>query len=176
MLIEATPALLAQAPGTRVLIVGDGPLMHDLRRRARSIGVLEAITFAGYRHDRSTLYAAMDVLAITSTYEGLGMVALEAMARGIPVVGTDVSGIRTVIESGQQGLLVPVNNSPALAAAILKLFRQPALRRRLVAGAHRRLLDEFLPKRVKAKITAVYAAVIERPSLAPGSPEETLSV
>jgi len=116
VLIDATPALLEAHPALRVLIVGDGPLRADLEAQAARLGVAHAVRFAGYQEDVVSAYAAMDVFVLPSRDEGFGLVFLEAMAVGVPVVGTRVIGSEDAVEDGVTGLLVPYADPAALAA------------------------------------------------------------
>ena len=91
--------------------------------------------FHGQIVDVRKAYAAIDVLVLPSDAEGFGLVLIEAMAAGVPVIGTNVDGIRDVIRDGETGLLVPPRDPPALAAAITRISEDGALRQRLVANA-----------------------------------------
>ena len=159
LLLRAVPRLLADEASTRVLVVGAGPRKSALESEARSIGVSDVVTFAGYRSDRAAVYRAMDVLAVTSRYEGLGLVIYEAMIHQVPVVATDISGCREAIRDGVDGLLVPSDDPEALANAILRLFREPELRERLVASARERMLEEHQPGQQGARAEALYREI-----------------
>jgi glycosyltransferase involved in cell wall biosynthesis len=139
VLLDATPRLLADDPGTRVLIVGDGPLRPALERQARRLGVDGAVVFAGHQADVVPAYAAMDVFVLPSRYEGFGIVFVEAMALGVPVVGTRVVGSEDAVVDGVTGLLVPHGDPQALAVAVLRLFSDRGLREKIRAEAARKV-------------------------------------
>src|SRR6185295_4641157 len=143
----ATPLLLRDERETRVLIVGSGPLRAALEQQAQQLGVAHAVTFADYQEDVVSAYAAMDVFALPSRDEGYGLVFMEAMAMGVPVVGTRVIGSVDAVEDGVTGLLVPYGDAPALAQAILSLLDDPTLRQRLTTAASERARPSYARKR-----------------------------
>lgn len=160
VLLEATPLLLRDDPATRVLIVGDGPLRATLEDRARRLGISQAVTFAGYQEDVASAYAAMDVFVLPSRDEGYGLVFLEAMAMGVPVVGTRVVGTTDAVEDGVTGLLVPYADAPALARAVLRILGDPELTRRLRGTAAERVRD-FSRERSTGRVEALYRDLAE---------------
>jgi glycosyltransferase involved in cell wall biosynthesis len=156
ILLTATPSLLKEEPDTRVLIVGEGPLRQTLEKKARSIGVSHAVTFAGYHSDPVPLYRAMDVFVLPSRYEGFGIALIEAMALGVPVIATRIVGVVDVVQDKVTGLLVPFGDSEALSSAILRLFSEPILRQRLRDGAIRFVKSECSRERMAAKMEELY--------------------
>ncbi len=135
-LIEAAAEVLARRPDTRFLIVGDGDLAESLRAQAQALGIADRVVFAGHRGDIPEVLGAIDLLCISSTYEGTPLTLFEAMAAGKAIVSTAVDGCREVLEDGRTGLLVAAQNSPALAAALLRALEDEGLRRSL--GQHAR--------------------------------------
>jgi glycosyltransferase involved in cell wall biosynthesis len=167
VLLEATPRLLAEDPGTRVLIVGDGPLRPVLERQARRLGVDGAVVFAGYQTDVVPAYAAMDVFVLPSRYEGFGIVFLEAMALGVPVVGTRVIGSEDAVVDGVTGLLVPHGDAPALAAAVLRLFSDGALREAIRTQAARKVAQDHSRESMAAHTESFYRELLGAPAGVP---------
>jgi glycosyltransferase involved in cell wall biosynthesis len=161
VLLDAMPWLLADDPGTRLLIVGDGPLRAALERRARQLGIGDAVAFAGYQADVVPVYSAMDVFVLPSRYEGFGIVFLEAMALGVPVVGTRVVGSEDAIVDGITGLLVPSGDSPALAATVLRLFADRCLRERLRAEAARKVARDHTREEMAVRTESLYHELLE---------------
>ncbi|MGE5230772.1 MAG: glycosyltransferase [Deltaproteobacteria bacterium] len=161
VLLDAAPRLLADHPGTRLLIVGDGPLRPALERRARQLGVEGAVVFAGHQADVVPAYAAMDVFVLPSRYEGFGIVFLEAMAVGVPVVGTRVVGSEDAVVDGVTGLLVPCDDAPALAVAVLRLFSDTGLKTRLCAEAARKVARDHTREEMAVRTESFYRELLE---------------
>jgi glycosyltransferase involved in cell wall biosynthesis len=135
--LEAAATVLRRAPGTWVLVVGDGDLDQGLRQRARDLGIASRVVFAGHRADVPAILGAIDVLCISSTYEGTPLALFEAMASGKAIVSTAVDGCREVLQEGLTGLLVPARDPAALAAGLLKPLLDPGLRESLGREARR---------------------------------------
>ena len=133
--IEAAAEVRRRAPGVRFLIVGDGDLEEALRRQAMTLGLGDAVVFAGHRRDIPAVLGAVDVLCIASTYEGTPLTLFEALAAGKAVVSTAVDGCREVLEDGITGLLVPPRDPRALALAVLRALQEPGLREALERNA-----------------------------------------
>jgi glycosyltransferase involved in cell wall biosynthesis len=134
-LIEAAAQVLARRPETRLLIVGDGDLAEPLRAQTRTLGIAERVVFAGHRADIPDVLGAIDLLCISSTYEGTPLTLFEAMAAGKAIVSTAVDGCKEVLEDGRTGLLVAAQDPPALAAALLRALDDTGLRRSLGESA-----------------------------------------
>lgn len=130
-LLQALPAVLAKHPGTRVLFVGEGAEEAALRAEVARSGLDGCVRLLGYRNDIGDILRACDVLVHPATMEGFANVAMQAMASGIPVVSSAVGGMPESVRDGVTGLLVPPCDPPALAAALLRLLDDPALRARL---------------------------------------------
>lgn len=134
-LVEAAATLLPSRPKAHVVIVGDGDQMPALKAQAAALGIASRVTFAGHRADVPALLGAIDVFAISSTYEGTPLALFEAMAAGKAIVSTAVDGCREVLEDGVTALLVPPRDGAALAAALGRVVDDAALRRALADNA-----------------------------------------
>ena len=135
--------IAAEFPDVDFLVVGEGEERAALEALARRLGLGARVVFTGLRHDVPRLLAAVDVLALTSLYEGFPNVLLEAMATGAVAVATDVGGCRELVTSGETGLLVPPRAPAAVAAAVGRVLRDPALARRLATAARQRVEGAF---------------------------------
>ncbi|MDD5656761.1 MAG: glycosyltransferase [Elusimicrobia bacterium] len=124
-----------------LLLVGDGPLRADLEGEARRLGLSGSVRFAGFQKNPIRYMPGACAMAVPSLYEAQGIALMEALAAGLPVVATDCSGPRAIIEDGVSGLLVPPGDESALAAALLRLLRDPGLRRDLARRGLRRAED-----------------------------------
>jgi glycosyltransferase involved in cell wall biosynthesis len=137
-LIQAIGQLRADLPGIRLLIAGDGEERVTLERQAGSLGLAGQVVFAGTVNEPEGFYRRLDLFVLPSLDEAFGLVLLEAMAAGLPVVGTRVGGIPEILEDGHQGLLVSPADSRAIAAAIRTLWEDPSRRSRMAEAARRR--------------------------------------
>ncbi|MBS0614742.1 MAG: glycosyltransferase, partial [Proteobacteria bacterium] len=124
-------ALAQTAEAVFLVIVGDGPERKALEQQVRDLGLQRRVAFAGERHDGAAQHRYFDVSVLTSVSEGFPNSVIEAMAAARPVVATAVGGVPDVIEHGASGLLVPSEDVPALARAIMDLQRDAALASRL---------------------------------------------
>jgi glycosyltransferase involved in cell wall biosynthesis len=141
-LLAAAELLQARYGNLRFVIVGDGPLRSELATATASSGT-GRFCFLGERSDVPHLLALFDVLVVPSEWEPFGIVNLEAMAAGRPVVAFDVDGIPEAIVHGETGLLVPHRDSRALASAIARLLDDAPLRRRMGAAGRQRVEQRF---------------------------------
>ena len=134
--LDALPAVLAAVPGTRFAVAGSGPHEAELRERAAALGLMEHGEFLGWTGDGALgeLYAAAAVCAVPSLYEPFGLVALEAMAAGCPVVAADTGGLREVVPDGT-GLRTRPGDPADLARALVELLTDPGRAERLAAAA-----------------------------------------
>ena len=124
-------------------IAGDGPLRAQLQALARELGVAGRVRFLGWRDDRDALFGAADVCVFPSRFEPYGNVTMEAWGQRTPLVAAASAGPAAYVRDGEDGLLVPTDDAPALAAAIGRVIDEPALAARLVEGGWRRYQDEF---------------------------------
>ena len=154
-LLEAQALLAASHPGSRIVIIGDGPEREPLEAAATRLGVADTVTFAGYRADVRALMPAFDVYANTSEYEGVSLTILEAMAAGLPVVASPVGGNPEVVVDQETGFLVPAR-AGALADAVARLADDPQRRRVLGDAARSRVLRHFSTRRMVSDYAALY--------------------
>lgn len=155
LLLEAFSRLTGRA---RLLIVGNGVLAGELRARAHEMGIGERVIWTGFRADIPQIMAALDVFALSSKYEGFGLVLLEAMAASRPVVATNVSAIPEVVVDGKTGLLVPPGDASAFADALMKM-ESADTRRAFGAAALARAEEQFTIAAMVRKTSAVYDEV-----------------
>jgi glycosyltransferase involved in cell wall biosynthesis len=142
LLFDAAERLHARGRSFVLRLVGTGPLEQQLRARAAK-GYAGRIEFLGYRDDMPDVLAAADIAVLTSFKEGMPRAVLEAMAMGLPVVGTRVSGTKEAIRDGENGFLVGSGDTDALANALETLIDDPVLRSTMGASGRRVALTEF---------------------------------
>jgi len=141
-LILALKELAKEIPEGHLLLVGGGD-RKPLEDLARDLGLQNRITFAGYRKDIAACFSAMDMVVHPSLSEAFCQVLIEAMAVGKPLVSTDVGGAPEVITQGETGILVPPEDSMAIARAILDLYRLPERREQLARNAQSSVRKRF---------------------------------
>jgi len=128
-LLDAWASARSSVPGAVLVLVGSGELEPRLRERVFAHGLGDSVRFVAPRPDVASLYAEADLFVLSSRWEGLPYVILEAMAHGLPVVSTAVDGIPEVVINEDTGLLVPAHDAGLLASAIRQMLADPDLRR-----------------------------------------------
>lgn len=158
--LQAFRRLERDFPSAQLVIAGDGPLNVPLKAEARQLGLARRTHFLGWRTDISVLMAGLDIFVMPSLWEGFGLVLLEAMAQGLPVVGSNVSAIPEIVVSGETGLLVPPRDAEALAAALRTLLSDPALMRHMGMLGEDRLEQAFDAQTMIDATAALYHDVM----------------
>jgi len=178
-LITAAAMLRDRGRSFRLEIVGDGPLRHTLEAQVEQLGLGDRVALPGAQsHDlvrrayqRAAVFALPCVIASNGDRDGIPNVLLEAMASGVPVVSTPVSGIPELIESGVDGLLVPPKSPPRLAETLDRLLASRGLRERLACAARTKIESSFSLETSAERLLAVFALVTgESPSAGRPSP------
>jgi glycosyltransferase involved in cell wall biosynthesis len=168
-LIEAVSCILPTFPNLHLMIVGEddsranpggGSFCEELKALVAQRGMGAKVTFTGFRRDIPRLMNAFDIYAMPSFEEPLGMVYLEAMALGKPVVAYKSGGVPEVVETGVTGLLTEPYEIGALAQSLLRLCVDPVLRKTMGAAARERVLCESTPEQMCARMELVYRAVL----------------
>lgn len=156
-LVEAFHEVHHRRPTARLVIAGAGPLQDEIHGLVQASGLDSIVTLLGPRSDVPALMQAADGLVLSSRWEGLPMVLLEGAASALPIVATAVGGNGEIVEDGVTGLLAPAQNPAALAAAMEKIMRMPAARRRAMGSAGReRVVELFDLQRVVDAWEAIY--------------------
>jgi glycosyltransferase involved in cell wall biosynthesis len=145
-------------PEARFLIVGDGELRAQTEALAARLGLADAVVFTGIRGDATTIIARSDLLVFSSDWEGLSIAALEALARGVPVVSTAVEGTRELLSEGA-GVVVP-HEEEALAAAIVECLGDPERRAELGATGRRIHRERFSTTHMAAAYRTLYERLL----------------
>jgi glycosyltransferase involved in cell wall biosynthesis len=166
VLVAALADVVARVPDAHVLLIGEGADRAALQARAAALGLADRLHITGAVTDVMARLAGADVLAAPSRNEGMGRVLVEAMALGLPVVGTRVGGIGDVIVDNECGLLVPPEDPAALAEALVELGQDAALRVKLGAAAKPRA-EAFSTTVAAAAMRAIYDGLVRSRRLAP---------
>lgn len=146
-------------PGAYLWLAGSGALERDLKTQAARLGIADSVRFLGWREDGPALLAACDVFVCPSRIEPLGNVVLEAWAAGKPVVATASAGPLEIMKDGESGLLVPIEDAPALAAAIRRVLDNRGLAMRLASGGRKAFQDEFTEAAVVARYLDFFRSI-----------------
>lgn len=164
VLLEAAALLAGRGLDFRLAVVGapdpssaaDAAYLQSLKQSARRLGLESRLEWAGYQADVDPYYATFDVLAMPSIVtEGLGMVALEAMQWGVPVVGSRLGGILEIVREGENGLLFTPGDTASLAASLERVLTDPVLRARLEAGARPSVDERFSVQTFRSRIRQI---------------------
>lgn len=156
-IIRALPTIRSVQPRARLLIVGDGPDRAMLEHLAEELGLTEAVIFAGYQGAPRDFYHLMSVFVLASAHEAFGLVLVEAMFAGVPVVATEVGGIPFVLDAGKAGVLVPPLRPDALAAAVLGLLADLPARNALRDAGLVRARTAFSAERYVNEVAGLYS-------------------
>ena len=142
LLVEAFAQVHSDAP-LYLLLVGGGELENAVRQQVVELGLQERVRFLGVRADVADILRASDVFVLSSRWEGNPMSVMEAMAAGLPVVSTAVGGVPELVQEGATGLLVPSEDTGALACALQALVDDPARRQAMGAAARQHAVAHF---------------------------------
>jgi len=161
LFLEAAAQLAPLVPEARFVIVGEGGLRPMLEARAQSLGIAARVTFAGERRDVETILRTASLFWLTSRWEGLPNVVLEAMASGVPTIATDVGGTRELVRSGVDGFVVPSGEAAGFVQHSQALLSDAAMHRRFAQAARARA-EEFSTARMVSGLSQLYDAVLGR--------------
>jgi glycosyltransferase involved in cell wall biosynthesis len=157
VMLEAYAAYRKRASlPSRLVIVGQGPLEQELKAFAARLGLGGKVVWAGFREDIPTVMTALDLFALSSIYEGFGLVLIEAMSARKPVVASAVSAIPEVVADGRTGVLVPPRDAGRIAEAFLR-FETESLREDYGRAGHERALEHFTLDKMVGRTSEIYA-------------------
>ena len=167
ILLKALPRIVQRNPGVSLTIAGDGPLREALEQQARTFGLSERVAFVGMTRQqqlpeiyrRAVLMVAPFVVASGGDQEGLGLVIVEAMGCGCPVIASDLPAVADVIHDGETGILVPSGSPEALADQISALLNDPDKRANLASAARNDVLARFDWSSIAARYSVVLSSV-----------------
>jgi len=160
LLVEAAPQVLREHPGAKFVIAGSGPMEGQLREMVRQSGLEQKFYFTGYIDNatRNQLFASATAAVFPSLYEPFGIVALEAMACGTPVVVADTGGLGEIVSHGQNGLKFYPGNAPSLAGNLVRILKDRELQQKVREEA-KNTLQTFDWDKVAAATIEIYQRV-----------------
>ncbi len=159
--VRTATVLKTLCPEFLLLWAGDGPLRKKVEREIEQRGLKNHFRLLGWKEDVAKLLAATDVLLLTSLYEGLPRVVLQAMAAGKPVVATNVSGTPEAVRDGQSGFLHPPHDVLGMAHSLSRILNDRELGMRLGQEGRKGLKGSYLIKEMLAQIESLYQEVIK---------------
>ncbi|WP_152394814.1 1,4-alpha-glucan branching protein domain-containing protein [Paenibacillus guangzhouensis] len=164
VLIEALPLIHSSVPNTKLIIAGTGPMRAELEALAARLGLTSHVTFTGFIHDdtRNDLLQLADVCVFPSLYEPFGIVALEAMQSGTPVVVSDTGGLAEIIEHGVDGYKALPGHLESLAWHVTEVLLHPEIAKNMAANALRKVEQRYDWKSIAVSTKQVYEGVIMR--------------
>ncbi len=178
-LLEAMP-LLPASPPVKLAIAGAGAMEAELNGKVRDWELADCVSLLGFRRDVLSVIAAADIFVLPSKAEPFGLVLIEAMAQGKPVVATAAGGPLEIVVSGVTGILVPPNSPAALADALRALILDPAKRTEMGRQGRKRFSEYFTADRMSKQTITLYRRVlgltIEATTTAPSSARDTAAV
>jgi len=158
--IRTLERVVQQDGRARLVLVGEGAELEKIQREIRARGMEGYVRLLGLRSDVARLLHAADLFLLTSISEGIPVTIIEAMAAGLPVVSTDVGGVGEIVRAGRTGLLARRQNDSELAGAIVRLARDPALRRQMGEEGRRRAQETFSEERMHSSYQAMYEEML----------------
>lgn len=163
VLLEAAPQIIAAEPEVRFFIAGKGPMEEQLKAQAKSLKIESWVSFLGYisEEQKITLLKQAQVAVFPSLYEPFGIVVLEAMAAGVPVVAADTGGMGEIISHGISGLKVWPGDAQSLAVNILKVLQDRELAKNLSTNALVVVKDQYNWEKIAEKTKEVYLEILD---------------
>ena len=163
VLVKAMQKIIKEVPNTKLIFAGSGGLREELQMLSKKLGVEKYVKFAGFveKMVKTMYYKAADVFCLPSTMnaESFGIVNLEAMACGVPIVSSTIGGIPAVVRDGENGLLVPPKDSEALADAIIYLLGNEDVREKM-GKSGRKKVEDYSWEKIAEMTEKVYEELI----------------
>ncbi len=155
-LIKAMPKIIAENQNAKLVLVGDGIMRKELEEICAKLKITERVLFLGERKDVLDILTAADLFVFPSLREGMPGALMEAMAAGLPVIATNIDGNKELVEDGKNGILVPVQDSEALANAVNKLLGDENMMRNLAKKARDTIKNDFSIDLMVKKLDKIY--------------------
>ncbi len=155
--LRACHRVVSEGNDIRIVIAGSGPEERNLRKLATSLQLNDRVTFVDDSTDMQTFLSAMDVFCLPSLQQGIGILLLEAMALGRPVIASGVGAITDVVADNSAGLIVPASDSRQLAAAIRELISNPVQAGKIATAGRELVASHFSQQRMLDEMTSLYS-------------------
>jgi glycosyltransferase involved in cell wall biosynthesis len=162
--VETADLLIRQGVNADFFLIGDGELRDSLEAEIKQRGMVDRIKILGWRDDVPQLLRALDVFVLTSRWEGMPLVLLEALACGVPVVASDIAGNRDAVEHGRTGLLADVGSPKSFAENVARLLTDHTLRHNFQVAARESAERRFSLTTTVAQVRSLYRSLLEKAS------------
>jgi len=160
LFLRSAKRVLEKNTNVKFVIVGGGELEAELKKVAVSLNIQDEVIFLGWRKDMLSIYADLDIVALTSLNEGTPVTLIEAMASGKAVVATSVGGVPDIVFDGQTGILVPSRDEEKFAKSIVNLLQDPSKRQDLGKHGREFAMDNYRKERLVANISKLYESLM----------------
>ncbi|MEB1806816.1 MAG: N-acetyl-alpha-D-glucosaminyl L-malate synthase BshA [Bacillaceae bacterium] len=147
---------------SKLLLIGDGPELTVACQLVKQLGIEEHVLFLGSQKDVAEILSISDLLLLLSEKESFGLVALEAMACGVPVIGTNIGGIPEVIEDGKTGYICEVGDISTISDKAISLLTDEELHKRMSESAQERVIDHFSSKDIVDQYEYIYHSTLNK--------------
>jgi glycosyltransferase involved in cell wall biosynthesis len=161
LFLEVAAEVCAREPRAFLVIAGEGPERDALEERSHRLGIASRVRFLGFVKEMPMLYQGLDLLLLTSHFEGTPLTVLEAMAMGVPVVASRVDGVSEVLEHGRDGLQVPPGRRDLFVEAVCRVLADPDLRRGLARAGQEKVREQFSAEAMVRQVEALYLKYLE---------------
>jgi glycosyltransferase involved in cell wall biosynthesis len=163
-IVRALGKIRIQLPQAHLVLIGEGPARAELEREIVASNMQAHVTLAGQRTDAKRFLRLFDVFVMPSEFEGLGIALLEAMAAGLPCVGTQTGGIPELIKGSGAGLLVPKLDPDALAVAVTTLAKDPERRQKMAQNGRQFVEERYSIDQVYHQYESLYEYLVRQRS------------
>lgn len=160
--VVSTFAKVRETLEVKLLLVGDGPEMSGIHQQVKELHIEKDVLFLGKRDNLAELYSMSDVKLLLSEKEAFGLVLLEAMACGVPAIGSRIGGIPEIIEPGENGFLVELGDIDAAADAAIHILSDETLYQKMSEFALRTATQRFSSKKILAEYEALYSRLLDK--------------
>ena len=151
---------IARLDNVYLWVAGEGPLKNDLKKLVSDLKLDNRVRLLGWREDINALLAGADIFVCPSRHEPLGNVVLEAWSQKIPIIATASQGPKQLIDDGENGLLVPIDDHSALAEKISCLIRGNSLRKMIIDNAHQKYLQNFSQNKILEEYKFFFGSIL----------------
>jgi glycosyltransferase involved in cell wall biosynthesis len=161
LFLEVATEVCAQLPEVIFLIAGEGPERAALEEMSRKSGLADRVRFLGFVKEMPELYQSLDLLLLTSHFEGTPLTVLEAMAMGVPVVASRVDGVEEVLEDGRDGILAAPGRRDLFVEGVCRVLQDRPLRQRLSRAAQEKARQCYSAEAMVRQVEALYTQYLE---------------